>query len=335
MQHPIDPKIDCVFKALLGAEDNRRLLIHFLNAALGAELPAPLVAVEIINPYNEREFLDDKLSIVDVKARDDQGRLYQVEIQLLVLPDLPARILYGWADLYSAQLKSGQDYGELRPTYAIWLLGESLRAGLPEYVQRLRMRDEQGRGLIDHGGICLLDLSRFAASHHGAAGVATELERWLKFFNEGERLDANALPDWMQTEEMRQAMSTLQGFSEKEREYHAYQARQNYLRQQRSIQRHLDELQLAAEQARLAAEDARAAEEQARAGEEQARAGEEQARAAEEQARAAEAQLRIEKERERVEKDAALAEIERLKRLLEDLSDTKAAAPSPTGPSGS
>ena len=32
MQHPIDPKIDCVFKALLGAEDNRALLIHFLNA---------------------------------------------------------------------------------------------------------------------------------------------------------------------------------------------------------------------------------------------------------------------------------------------------------------
>ncbi|MBS1222139.1 MAG: hypothetical protein H6R23_1759, partial [Proteobacteria bacterium] len=26
MKHPIDPKIDCVFKALLGAERNRRLL---------------------------------------------------------------------------------------------------------------------------------------------------------------------------------------------------------------------------------------------------------------------------------------------------------------------
>ena len=41
MRHPIDPKIDCVFKALLGAEDNRALLIHFLNALLGRELPTP------------------------------------------------------------------------------------------------------------------------------------------------------------------------------------------------------------------------------------------------------------------------------------------------------
>ena len=32
MFHPIDPKIDCLFKALLGAMDNRALLIPFPNA---------------------------------------------------------------------------------------------------------------------------------------------------------------------------------------------------------------------------------------------------------------------------------------------------------------
>ena len=75
--------------------------------------------MEILNPYNEREFLDDKLSIVDVKARDQAGRLYQIEIQLLNAPDLPARILYGWADLYSAQLRDGDGYDQLKPTYTL------------------------------------------------------------------------------------------------------------------------------------------------------------------------------------------------------------------------
>lgn len=51
--------------------------------------------MEILNSYNEREFRDDKLSIVDVKARDQGGRLYQIEIQLPNVPDLPARILHG------------------------------------------------------------------------------------------------------------------------------------------------------------------------------------------------------------------------------------------------
>jgi len=90
----------------------------------------------------------------------------------------------------------------------------------------------------------LFELSKFAA-----AEVATEQQRWLKFFVEGERLDPAHLPVWMNTPEMHQGMSTVQDFSEKERAYHAYQARQNYLRQQKTIQRRIDELTAEAEHA--------------------------------------------------------------------------------------
>ena len=320
MKHRIDPKIDCVFKALLGAERNRRLLIHFLNAILAGDLADPVSEVEILNPYNEREFPDDKLSIVDVKARDPAGRLYQIEIQLLNVPDLPARILYGWADLYSAQLQDGEGYDRLKPTYSIWLLGQTLwpKKEVTEAVHRFRLRDEQGRSLVEHGGIWLLELSKCRIE-----AVETEQDRWLKFFVEGERLDAEHLPAWMQTEEMRQAMSTLKAFSEKERAYHEYQARQNYLRQQKSIEAYqaalhaeIERMQAEKEQARIAEEQARAEKEQARIVEEQARVAEEQARAAEAQARAAEAQARAAEAQERAEKEAALAEIERLKSLL-------------------
>ncbi len=72
MKHFINPAIDCVFKAILGSEENIHLLIQFLNGIL-APL-CPITTVEILNPYNERDFTTDKLSIVDVKARDDEGR---------------------------------------------------------------------------------------------------------------------------------------------------------------------------------------------------------------------------------------------------------------------
>ncbi len=97
--HAIDSKIDFLFKALLGAEENRNLLIHFLNAFLAQDLFEPLVWVEILNPYTDKEFLSDKLSIVDVKAKDSHDRLYQIEIQLTAYGHLPARILYNWADI--------------------------------------------------------------------------------------------------------------------------------------------------------------------------------------------------------------------------------------------
>jgi predicted transposase/invertase (TIGR01784 family) len=93
MKHRIDPKIDCVFKALLGSVENRNLLVHFLNAILTSDLTAPITEAEILNPYNDKEFLDDKLSVVDVtKPKDSKGWLYQIEIQLLTYRHLPERM---------------------------------------------------------------------------------------------------------------------------------------------------------------------------------------------------------------------------------------------------
>ena len=85
----------------------------------------------------------------------------------------------------------------------------------------------------------------------------------------------------MTTPEMRQAMTTLRQFSEKERDYHAYQARQNYLRQQRTLQGELEDERKEKLQALLR-----------------------------EQAAVQREQLAMQ------EKEAALAEIERLKALL-------------------
>ena len=237
MKHQIDPKIDCVFKALLGAEDNRNLLVHFLNAILSADLTTPISTVDILNPYNDKEFLEDKLSIVDVKARDNDGNLYQIEIQLVNFTDLPERILYNWADIYSEQLRNGEGYYRLRPTYSIWLLAENLIKADSDYIHTYKLRDTKGRVLNNHCGIWLLELQKFCEPQ-----VVNEQQRWLRFFKEGEQLnDDSGLPDWMTTEEMRQAMNTLKQFSEKDKDYHAYQARQNFLREQLSRQHELDE----------------------------------------------------------------------------------------------
>jgi predicted transposase/invertase (TIGR01784 family) len=235
MKHRIDPKIDCVFKALLGSDENRNLLVHFLNAVLAKELKAPIEDVEILNPYNDKEFVDDKLSIVDVKARDTEGRLFQVEIQLVQYGHLASRIVYGWADIYAQQLQSGVDYAELKPTYSIWLLDDTLISTDADYVHSYKLRDERGQALNDHGGIWLFEIEKFNAQN-----VASEEQRWIRFLKEGELLDDQTLPEWMFTKEMEQAMTTLRKFSEKERDYHEYQARQNFVREQRTIQKELE-----------------------------------------------------------------------------------------------
>jgi hypothetical protein len=85
---------------------------------------------------------------------------------------------------------------------------------------------------------------------------ARKKQRWLKFFKEGGQLDENNLPSWMNTEEMRLAMSTLKQFSDKDRDYHAYQARQNFLREQRTIQWEREQAELAKQRALQEMEEA-------------------------------------------------------------------------------
>jgi predicted transposase/invertase (TIGR01784 family) len=277
MKHNIDPKVDCVFKALLGKEENSNLLVHFLNAVLGAELSEPIVSVVIINPYNDKEFLDDKLTIVDVKANDQSGRIYQIEVQLAYYSDLPARMVYTWGDIYCKQLQSGSDFANLKPTYSIWLMGKNAIKDDDKYVHAFKLRDDTGKLLTDHGGIWLLELEKFSTVH-----VENEQERWIQFFKTGNSLnDEQGLPDWMNTQEMRQAMGTLRQFSEKDKDYFAYQARQNFLRQQMTVYGELDATKLREQQV-VAKLDVVSAERDAIA----------------------------------AERDAAAAEIERLKALL-------------------
>ena len=152
------------------------------------------------------------------------------------------------------------------------------------------MRDEQGQTLTSHGGIWLLELKKF-----NAIQVETEDQRWLKFFKDGERLNDEALPDWMITQEMKQAMSTLSTFSEKDQQYYQYQARQEYLREQRTIQ---SELELANKREEAANKREALALNEKKVAEQEMKA----------------AMLREEETKEQV--ILALAEVERLKALL-------------------
>ncbi|MEY4191125.1 MAG: hypothetical protein RIR17_1861, partial [Planctomycetota bacterium] len=237
MKHQIDPKVDCVFKAILGDEDHTHLLIHFLNAILLDELESSIVWVEILNPYNEKETRQDKLSIVDVKARDKMGHLFQVEIQMSVYPSLPARMGYTWATVFSKQLRKGKHYAALKPTYSIWIVNGNLNQDAG-YLHRYRLRNDQGKELANLGGIWVYELPKFHPEH-----VETEQERWMKLFKDGKKLDDINLPDWMNTPEMRQTMDIIRQFSEQEHRYEQYRAREEYLREQATIQTDLQTLQ--------------------------------------------------------------------------------------------
>ncbi|MBF0227797.1 MAG: Rpn family recombination-promoting nuclease/putative transposase [Desulfobacterales bacterium] len=238
MKHHIDPTVDCVFKKLLGTEENKNLLIHFLNAVIKPPANKKIKYVEILNPYNDKDFFSDKLSVVDVKAKDSENNeTFQVDIQLSIHAGLKSRILYYWSDIYSSQLSEGLKYTALKPVISIWILTDQLfdEAG---FHFHFKVFDEEHKiSLNDDCSIHILELSKFNITE-----IKDELERWLSFFRYGKDLDDESLPNYMNTQEMRQAMQTLKLFSEKEREYHLYQSRMNYIRLQKTIEDEMEQL---------------------------------------------------------------------------------------------
>lgn len=222
MAQLIDPRIDCVFKAILGAEENKNLLIHFLNAVLSLKKGSKIKSVEILNPYNEKEFIGNKLSVVDIKAKDENDKTYQIEIQIQIHDFLASRMIYNWAEIYQTQMREGEDFETLKPVISIWILGGSLFTRIKKCHLKFKFSDiEEKLVLSDQAAIHVFQLPKWKKS----GKITTEKDRWLCLFKEGRKLDFNKPPEHFQTKEMRQVMKVLKRFSERERDALMYQHR--------------------------------------------------------------------------------------------------------------
>ena len=296
MKHKINPTIDCVFKAILGSENRKHLLIHFLNSVLECheDPERKVVDVRILNPYNEREFEDDKLGVVDVKAREASGRSFHVEIQAALHPGLKERMLYTWSAIYHSLLGKGDEYTLLKPVISVWIVTGVLFADTRLCHLRFRIGDpEAGLLFNDHFAMHVLQLPRWRM---GKKRIS-EKDRWVYFFKEGKNIDVDDPPDILKnSKEMRDAMDVLEEFSENRRNYLLYQSRLEGERVRQTILTELEKAIVARDKAEKAREKERAEKEKERA-----------------------AREKTERERERAEKEIekALKEIERLKKMLE------------------
>jgi predicted transposase/invertase (TIGR01784 family) len=115
----IDPKNDYAFKKVFGSESEKPLLISLLNSVLGASIAEPVRQVEIRNPFSELDAVDDKALILDIKAIDQSGRMYNIEMEMAPAWFFPKRILRYWSEIYGEQLGKADNFGELQPAIAI------------------------------------------------------------------------------------------------------------------------------------------------------------------------------------------------------------------------
>jgi len=203
----IDPKVDYAFKWLFGNQNNTSILIHLLHAILNPVPEEQIVEIQILNPFNDKMALDEKLSILDIKVRDQLGRQFNIEMQMLASANLKQRILYYWGKLYTEQLQSGQNYNLLKPTISIYFVDGVLFPAIPEYHLCFQlMSPQKGIVLTDHLCIHFFELPKF---QRPLEELTTPLESWLYFLRYAEDLNPESLPEPLDTHEIRQAMEVL------------------------------------------------------------------------------------------------------------------------------
>ena len=67
-------------KKLFGSEENKDILIAFINSILSDD--QQIKEITIKNPYNIANYKKDKMSILDIKAVDENGIWYDIEMLL-------------------------------------------------------------------------------------------------------------------------------------------------------------------------------------------------------------------------------------------------------------
>lgn len=123
----LDPKLDIVFWMLFGEERNRALLISLLTAVL--QPGAPIDVLQVLRSEPERSVTSDKAIALDLRIRLATGEQVDIEMQTQRRRALPARLLYYWSRLYSAQLARGDDYAALRRAAVVVFTNFSMLAG--------------------------------------------------------------------------------------------------------------------------------------------------------------------------------------------------------------
>ncbi len=218
-------EVDYAFKKVFGSESNTDLLTLLLEAVLGFRVSA----VEIINPFNDKETPGDKLSVLDIKARDASGRLFDVEMQMFPHAAIIPRLIYYWAKLYTAQLEAGEDFANLRPAYSICFINSRMFHRRQDvFLNRFGMVDTAtGEVLSGHFGMNIVELPKFTRE---AEAIATPLESWCYYFEHGASLDPEHLPATINNPPMKKALEVLMRMSQDAQERERYESRLKYQR---------------------------------------------------------------------------------------------------------
>ena len=229
----LDPKNDYVFKRIFGQTGNEDITKSFLSSII----PDKIEKIELdCNPIMDKDLLDDKLGILDIKAKLNNNIVCNIEMQICDKKNIEKRLLFYWSKMYAQGIKQGQDYEELKRTIVILISDYNLEKlkEIPEHVTKWNIREEKYGKIIltDVLEIYIIELNKLK---NGAVKDNQELNSWL-YFIKNSKVVVNKDMREEDIEEIKKAQKILEDMSADEHEKWLAEMRIKYIRDQHAIE---------------------------------------------------------------------------------------------------
>ena len=213
----VDVKNDVAFRKIFGNENKKVILISFLNAVLGLEGQSRVKEVTLLNPFQLPRIAGEKSSIIDVRATDEKGATFIVEMQVAEPAGFNKRVLYYTSKDYAAQINSGEDYPLLRPVYFIGVLNFNYFSGKNYLSSHLIIDEETGECNFKDLKFRFIELKKFNKEVNELKNI---IDKWTFFIKNADELEV--MPNNVDDEGLREAYEEAAQHNWSKEAYDAY-----------------------------------------------------------------------------------------------------------------
>jgi len=182
-----------------------------------------------LNPYNQKEFEKDKLTILDIKARNEKGEYYNIEVQVADQYYYYMRALYYWARLYSSQIGESGKFWDLKRTVCINILNFEALKEQKKYHNVYRLKEvTDNTEFTNLEEIHFIELEKFTKA---LPDLKKTLDRWIYFLKHAENYTEKTLPESLKKyEPIEKASKIMDRISLSDEERALYDSRLKILR---------------------------------------------------------------------------------------------------------
>ena len=232
MNKKLKPTNDYVFKKIFGSIGSEDITREFIKCATGLKF-------EDINldttPILEKDLIDKKTGILDVKVVADKLNNIDIEMQVVKSEHIAERILFYWSKMYNKTIRKG--YGYERGQKAICILIADFKVSnltqIDKFYTRWKIMEENytKQNFTDKLYIVIIELEKLKGINDIKEIYNEELLNWCKFIKNPEEMEGEE----MKNEYIKKAKEKLDEINQSEEERRLAEIRERTIRDEMAI----------------------------------------------------------------------------------------------------